>query len=257
MMNVKEFQERLKDIFELAKGQDNNLNHDDILKCFGENQLSTEQLKNLYEYLRLQGIRIGGTVLEQIDLEEQGDTSQGPAAELTQEDLTCLEEYEAYVRSMDEEREGEKEVLLEKLAGGNTFVWERLSQLYLPVILNIAREMYQEGFFIGDLIQEGNMALLSVAVEEMPEEERGLWMEQRIKDGIKCWVDGQREQKFQDEYLVEKVRKLEAAIREISDDEEQKFSVEELSAYLDMDEEEIRSVLSLTSEGSEEDKEDQ
>ena len=49
--------------------------------------------------------------------------------------------------------------------------------------------------------------------------------------------------------MVEKVRKLEAAIRELSDDEEQKFSVEELAAYLDMDEEEIRAVLRLTSEG--------
>lgn len=48
------------------------------------------------------------------------------------------------------------------------------------------------------------------------------------------------------------MRKLEAAIREIAGEEEQKFSVEELSAYLDMDEEEIRSVLSLTSEGAEE-----
>ena len=52
------------------------------------------------------------------------------------------------------------------------------------------------------------------------------------------WAEEQTEQKFQDDYLVEKVRKLEAAIREIAGEEEQKFSVEELSAYLDMDEEE-------------------
>ncbi|RHQ62845.1 hypothetical protein DWY34_02340 [Blautia sp. AF25-12LB] len=39
-------------------------------------------------------------------------------------------------------------------------------------------------------------------------------------------------------------------MRELSDDEEQKFSVEELAAYLDMDEEEIRAVLRLTSEGA-------
>ena len=57
-----------------------------------------------------------------------------------------------------------------------------------------------------------------------------------------------------DESMVEKVRKLEAAIRELSDDEEQKFSVEELAAYLDMDEEEIRAVLRLTSEGADEEK---
>ena len=51
------------------------------------------------------------------------------------------------------------------------------------------------------------------------------------------------------------MRKLEAAIREISDDDNQKFSIEELSAYLDMDEDEIRAVLNLTGEGSEDEQE--
>ena len=96
------------------------------------------------------------------------------------------------------------------------------------------------------------MALLSVKVADIPEEQADHWMKDQICAGMNNWVEEQTEQKFQDDYLVEKVRKLEAAIREIAGEEEQKFSVEELSAYLDMDEEEIRSVLSLTSEGAEE-----
>ena len=65
------------------------------------------------------------------------------------------------------------------------------------------------------------------------------------------WLEEQTEQKLRDDSMVEKVRKLEAAIRELSDDDDQKFTIEELSAYLDMDEEEIRAVLSLTGEGNE------
>ena len=72
------------------------------------------------------------------------------------------------------------------------------------------------------------------------------WLEQEIRRGIRQWIAQQREQKFQDESLVEQVRKLEAAIRELSDDEQRDYSVAELAAFLDMDEEEIRSVLSLT-----------
>ena len=55
--------------------------------------------------------------------------------------------------------------------------------------------------------------------------------------------------KFEDDYLVAKVEKLEAAVRELTEDEEDessKFSVEELAIILDMDEEEIRDVLRLT-----------
>ena len=51
------------------------------------------------------------------------------------------------------------------------------------------------------------------------------------------------------DYLVAKVEKLEAAVRELTEDEEDessKFSVEELAIILDMDEEEIRDVLRLT-----------
>ena len=90
--------------------------------------------------------------------------------------------------------------------------------------------------------------------EEMPEEGKADWMEERLLAGMEGWVKEQTEQKYRDESMVEKVRKLEAAIRELSDDEEQKFSVEELAAYLDMDEEEIRAVLRLTSEGADEEK---
>ena len=97
-------------------------------------------------------------------------------------------------------------------------------------------------------------AMERAGAEEMPEEGKADWMEERLLAGMENWVKEQTEQKYRDESMVEKVRKLEAAIRELSDDEEQKFSVEELAAYLDMDEEEIRAVLRLTSEGADEEK---
>ena len=75
-------------------------------------------------------------------------------------------------------------------------------------------------------------------------------MKTQIYSHMNQWLEEQTEQKIHDNYMVEKVRKLEAAIREISDDDNQKFSIEELSAYLDMDEDEIRAVLNLTGEGS-------
>lgn len=62
-------------------------------------------------------------------------------------------------------------------------------------------------------------------------------------------IEEQTQRKFEDDYLVAKVEKLEAAVRELTedeDDENSKFSVEELAIILDMDEEEIRDVLRLT-----------
>ena len=141
---------------------------------------------------------------------------------------------------------------------------ERLAQLYLKEILQYARKLWRQGIYIGDLIQEGNMSLLLALAEEMPEEGKADWMEECLLAGMENWVKEETEGLISPQMkanpeqvmsiLVEKVRKLEAAIRELSDDEEQKFSVEELAAYLDMDEEEIRAVLRLTSEGADEEK---
>ena len=95
------------------------------------------------------------------------------------------------------------------------------------------------------------MSLLTAPVEEMPKSQADPWMKDIICKGMENWMNEQAEQKLRDDSMVEKVRKLEAAIRELSDDDDQKFTIDELSAYLDMAEEEIRAVLSMTGEGNE------
>ena len=259
MMDMREFQEKLEQLMELAAKQEKNLNNEQILEVFGLNQLSPQQLQSLYEYLRIQGIRIQGADLAPVDigkaLDPQGEQEEEKKPVILEaEDEQCLKEYEEMLRQFPTEKEGERHGLLMQAMTDPAGVQERLAQLYLKEILQYARALWRQGIYIEDLIQEGNMSLLLALGEEIPEDNAVNWMEKRLLAGMEAWVKEQTEQKYQDESMVEQVRKLEAAIRELSDDEEQKFSVEELAAYLDMDEEEIRAVLSLTSEGHEEER---
>lgn len=264
MLEMKEFQKKLEQLMVKAAEQDKNLKNEEILEIFGLSQLSAQQLQSLYEYLRIQGIRIEGAELQKMEIGKKIEAAVGNMTEkapdeakespLSPEDQACLQEYEEYLKSLRKEEDGEKERLFHELSQGNSAVLERLAQLYLTEIIKTAKEYRRENLFLEDLIQEGNMTLLMAAREEVPAEQADSWMKEQIRTGICNWVEEQTEQKMQDEYLVEKVRKLEAAIKELSDDEDQKFSVEELSAYLDMEEEEIRAVLSLTSEGAEDGK---
>ena len=254
---MREFQEKLEQLMELAAKQEKNLNNEQILEVFGLNQLSPQQLQSLYEYLRIQGIRIQGADLAPVDigkaLDPQGEQEEEKKPVILEaEDEQCLKEYEEMLRQFPTEKEGERHGLLMQAMTDPTGVQERLAQLYLKEILQYARALWRQGIYIEDLIQEGNMSLLLALGEEIPEDNAVNWMEKRLLAGMEAWVKEQTEQKYQDESMVEQVRKLEAAIRELSDDEEQKFSVEELAAYLDMDEEEIRAVLRLTSEGADE-----
>ena len=47
MMDMREFQEKLEQLMELAAKQEKNLNNEQILEIFGLNQLSPQQLQSL------------------------------------------------------------------------------------------------------------------------------------------------------------------------------------------------------------------
>ena len=76
MMDMREFQEKLEQLMELAAKQEQNLNNEQILEIFGLNQLSPQQLQSLYEYLRIQGIRIQGADLAPMDIGKELDPQE-------------------------------------------------------------------------------------------------------------------------------------------------------------------------------------
>lgn len=269
MMDIKIFQEKLEQILAQAREQDKTLSGQDIREVFGE-ELSASQMQSLLEYLRLQGIRLDvtrslagdGRMFEVAAEKTAGGQGQGAAGQqescgekadapatdpLSSEEEEYLRDYEASLAGIPAETERERESLWVRYDSGDGTASARLTELYLPETVKIARELHREEYFIGDLIQEGNMCLIAALEQGRPENMPGhQWLTDVIRQGIGRWIEEQREQKYQDESLVEQVRKLEAAIRELSDDEQRDYSVAELSAFLDMDEEEIRSVLSLT-----------
>ena len=167
---------------------------------------------------------------------------------LTAEEEAYLKEY---LEGLEEQEQGERsaEELFELLSKGDALAQAELSQKYLHAAAEMAVEMNCEEIFIADLIQEANISLLMALGEEEPEEKDEKWLLGRIRCGIRHAIEEQTQRKFEDDYLVAKVEKLEAAVRELTEDEEDessKFSVEELAIILDMDEEEIRDVLRLT-----------
>ena len=160
MMDMREFQEKLEQLMELAAKQEKNLNNEQILEIFGLNQLSPQQLQSLYEYLRIQGIRIQGADLAPMDIgkaldpQEEQEEEKKPVI-LEAEDEQCLKEYEEMLRQFPSEKEGEREALLLQAVTDVAGVQERLAQLYLKEILQYARKLWRQGIYIGDLIRKG------------------------------------------------------------------------------------------------------
>ncbi|MDY4693952.1 MAG: hypothetical protein SO401_10510 [Blautia sp.] len=250
-MDIIKFQEKLTEICKLGEKNGKKLKPEQIKKCFEGMELERSQLVKILQYLKSQGITIEGTqpVDEKEGQEPGGQTEEvNPRVPLSPEEEAYLKEYLSAAKENQTE-EFSREELFDRLAQGDISAREALSQMYLGTAAQMAAEMKCEEIYLADLIQEANVSLLMALQEEKPAHKDEKWLMGRIRAGIRQAIEKQTQRKFEDDYLVSKVEKLESAVRELTegeDGEESRFTVEELSVLLDMSVEEIRDVLRLT-----------
>ncbi len=242
-MDVKTFQERLAQITALAKKQGNEISPHQIQDLMGEDQLEKDQMEKVLTYLRTLGISCGDEELE-VETESQEEILE--ADPLSAQEEQYLAEYEKNLAGIAKADQEELETLYQSMERGDSQASGRLAEVFLPKVIQASKELHRKNYFLGDMIQEGNMILMTVLQNWKPEGEPEIWIEREIRRGLLQSVQEKEEQSYRDEVLVEKVRKLEAAVRELSEGEEKKFSLEELAILLNMDVDEIRDVLRLT-----------
>lgn len=254
-MDIEKFQEKLAEICEIGEKNGKVLKPEQIKACFGELDLDKSQLIKILQYLKLKGISIEGTegfvassqAAEEASL-HAGEEEKEKKVPLTPEEEAYLKEY---LEGLDEQEQSERspEELFKLLSQGDVMAQAELSQRYLRAAAEMAVEMNCEEIFLEDLVQEANISLLMALGEKEPAQKDETWLLGRIRAGIRHAIEEQTQRKFEDDYLVAKVEKLEAAVRELTEDEDEessKFSVEELAIILDMDRRRDRDVLRLT-----------
>lgn len=253
-MEIKEFQQKLQDIQRLAVNNGRKISREVVEEFFAGDGLNETQLKKVYDYLTIQGIHTDNEKQEtavqserKVPVEEKTEKKQ---AELTFEEKEYLEDYLETLEAILPEQEGERESLFEAAKAGEAAAKSRLTELYMKEVLEVAKELHDGEVFLGDMVSEGNIGLIS-ALESLEEaEDVAAFLSGEIRNAILLLLEEQTDQKQSDDILVEKVRNLEHKIKEIMDDDEDKYSAEELSAFLDMDLEEIQGILRLTGEES-------
>lgn len=218
-MDIAKFQEKLAEICELGEKNGKKLETVQIKECFEGMELDKTQLLKIVQYLKLKGIIIEG-------LPQETETSDQAEAPEEDRKVPLTPEEEAYLKEYLEEIEGSE------------------LEVYLSSAAKMAAEMNCEEIYLADLIQEANLSLV-MALEEDKDEKTVM---AKVKAGIRRTIEEQTQRKFEDDYLVAKVQNLEAAVKELTEDDEAeaKFSVDELAVILDMNVDEIRDVLRLT-----------
>ena len=142
--------------------------------------------------------------------------------------------------SEDEERD-----LGCKSASGDEDARRKLEEGNLRLVVSLAKHYTGRGITLMDLIQEGNVSLM-LALDELKsaEEAHGKIMEE-VRAGMQMLIEEQTEVKRRDHTLLEKYTDLDDNIKKLKEETGRDVTIEEVSAFLDMPEEEINDILNL------------
>ncbi len=245
MADRMEFTAKLAGILEVATEQEQRITLEEVEKYFEEDHLSEEQIGLVCEYLMSQKVVVAG--FEQrpgqiIEKEESGVSS------LCGDEKTYVENYLREVDAMSAHTEEEAAL-----------------KYYLPKVVEIAIELHHPEILIGDMIQEGSVALMmalqktgessGIVWEDEEEEQETLSAEEKetmvleeVRSGILMMVEEQAETKKRDKKMVNKVSDLDEAIQKMSDEYGRKVAVDEVAERLGISVDEITDILKLAGE---------
>lgn len=261
-MNQEIFQQKLKDLVTLANTNHKQLHQQVARQFFQEDAITDQQLNLVLEYLRSQGIQVIGlpesenadafhpapsnTSTPQESTPLATDKEAG-ATPLSDEDVQALEEYRSHFASLPQPSSDELSGLFQAAGCKDPDALQRLTEVFLPMVVELSAQ-YPGDISLQDKIQEGSLGLWAALEAGLPNCNQEAYLRDAVSQSISQLIQAESQQKVQDGYLVERVRSLESKVRELTEDSEVKFSVEELSAFLDMEVEEIKSILKLTGE---------
>ncbi len=220
------FQEKLRGILDLAKGQGDALSVEEAEKFFEEEALSGEQMGLVYQYLTEQGVKVQGYT-------PAGGRIKEPKAErgaLSQAEQKYLDAYLTEIERL-------KETGDHRLAG------------HLMLVVEEAKKIERSEVYLEDLVQEGNMRLIAMqgGGRDRTQEE----LLKGVRQAMEALVRSSSQVRQGDRQMVRKVSQLKKAVREMEEEEGRKVTLEEAAVRLGITAKEAEAIWKLTGEGEE------
>ncbi len=159
MAEKEAWKQGLAAVREKAAANGNHITVGEILSCFSNMELDEEQIRLIYRYVEDEHIEI-----EDYEPHDTRTVAVG-SAPLSGEEKAYFQMYLKDLEGVAPCEEAEEAILVKNLLGGDESAQNRLIEGNLHRVLALARNRAGQGVLIGDLVQEGNMALVT-AIEE-------------------------------------------------------------------------------------------
>ncbi len=262
------FLEKLGKLVEVAKGKHNALDVTEINNFFTGDELSTEQMEQIYSYLEKRGIDVIPVIDESILTEEplllddDLDDSFMKDSEEEDIDLEAIDLLEGigtedpvrmYLKEIgtvpllnaDEELE-----LAKRKADGDERAKDRLIEANLRLVVSIAKRYTGRGMSFLDLVQEGNLGLIK-GVEKF-DYTKGY----KLSTYATWWIRQSVTRALADQartirvpvHMVETINKMSKMQRKLTLELGYEPSVAELADALEMSEEKVMEIMQIARE---------
>ncbi len=274
MDNKNKFQEMLGDILEVARVQGNQLGMNEIKALFGDMNLDESQYEHIFAYLAANHIAIKGYVAgeseytkalqkeqeqeqekeeEVLDQPERQDNSKKTGrTDNHAEDSAYLKMYLEDIKGIKQSTPEEEKILLDKIIKGDDIAKNRYIEGNLHFVVKIAEEFKNRGISMEDLIQEGNIGLIS-SLEAISSIGEAGQAKATVADFVRRFMEAaiseQNDSSSFEKSIIGKLNYIRDAADELAEDLGREADIHELAGYINMTEEEIADVINMSVEG--------
>ncbi len=229
------FAQTLEKVRSLAKDQGNCVSEEQVKEAFAALDLNNEQLQMVFDYLVKHKVGIN----QPVNMDDY----------LTDEERNYLQDYLDELDALPRVSEGEKEAITISAMAGDISAQNRLTEIYLPDVVEIAKIYTGQGVLLEDLIGEGNVALAMgttmLGCLEKPAEAQGM-LAKMIMDAMEDYIAENASNEKADLKVVQKVNKVMEAAKELAEEFRRKVTVEELAAETKMSQSAIREAIKFS-----------
>ena len=229
------FAQTLEKVKSIAKEQGGCISEEQVKEEFATLKLSNEQLQMVFDYLVKHKVGIN----EPVNVDDY----------LSDEERNYLQDYLDELAALPTYSEGEKEAITMSAMAGDLDAQGRLTEIYLPDVVEIAKLYTGQGVLLEDLIGEGNVAVAMgctmLGCLEKPAEAQGM-LGKMIMDAMEAYIEENADSEKADQKIVDKVNKVMEAAKELAEELRRKVTVEELAQETRLSEKAIREAVKFS-----------